>query len=131
MDACRAAGLSPVICSAYRSYEKQEELYRNKVDRLLAQGYAQTDAEEEAGREVARPGTSEHQLGLAVDIVDLDNQNLDETQEDNRRPAVAHGPQLGVRVHPPLPRRQERDHRDHLRALALPLRGAGRRGGDL
>lgn len=81
MDACRAAGLSPVICSAYRSYEKQEELYWNKVDRLLAQGYAQTDAEEEAGREVARPGTSEHQLGLAVDIVDLDNQNLDETQK--------------------------------------------------
>ena len=82
MDACRAAGLSPVICSAYRSYEKQEELYQNKVDRLLAQGYAQTDAEEEAGKVVARPGTSEHQLGLAVDIVDLDNQNLDETQED-------------------------------------------------
>lgn len=82
MDACRVAGLSPVICSAYRSYEKQEELYWNKVDYLLAQGYAQTDAEEEAGREVARPGTSEHQLGLAVDIVDLDNQNLDETQED-------------------------------------------------
>ena len=46
------------------------------------QGYAQTDAEEEAGKVVARPGTSEHQLGLAVDIVDLDNQNLDETQED-------------------------------------------------
>jgi len=30
---------------------------------------------------VAVPGTSEHQLGLAVDLVDLDNQNLNESQE--------------------------------------------------
>ena len=38
----------------------------------------ETDAETEAGRQVAVPGTSEHQLGLAVDIVDLDHQLLDE-----------------------------------------------------
>ena len=31
---------------------------------------------------VAVPGTSEHQLGLAVDLVDLDNQNLNESQEE-------------------------------------------------
>ena len=82
MDACRAAGLSPVICSAYRSYEKQEELYQKKVDKLVAQGYSQSVAETEAAKEVAVPGTSEHQLGLAMDIVDLNNQNLDESQEN-------------------------------------------------
>lgn len=82
MDACRAAGLSPVICSAYRSYEKQEELFQRKTEKLMARGYSEEDAREEAAAEVALPGTSEHQLGLAVDIVDLDNQNLDETQED-------------------------------------------------
>lgn len=82
MDACRAAGLSPVICSAYRSLEKQQSLYDNKVDRLMGQGYSREDALREAAEEVAFPGTSEHQLGLAVDIVDLSNQNLDETQED-------------------------------------------------
>ncbi len=82
MDACREAGLSPVICSAYRSWEKQEELFRNKVDRLIAQGYGQAAAEEEAGRAVAVPGTSEHQLGLALDIVDVNNQVLDSSQED-------------------------------------------------
>ena len=82
MDACRGSGLSPVICSAYRSYEKQEELYQKKVDRLAARGYSQSDAEAEAAQEVAIPGTSEHQLGLAMDIVDLNNQNLDESQED-------------------------------------------------
>lgn len=82
MDACRAAGLSPVICSAYRSYEKQQELYLRKVGKLLAQGCSQSIAETEAATEVALPGSSEHQLGLALDIVDLNNQNLDETQED-------------------------------------------------
>ena len=82
MDACRADGGSPVICSAYRSREKQAELFQSKVDRLLAQGYTREGAEAEAGKSVAVPGTSEHQLGLAVDIVDLYNQNLDHTQED-------------------------------------------------
>lgn len=82
MDACRAAGLSPLICSSYRTREKQEALYKNKVNRLIAQGYAQLDAETEAGKSVAVPGTSEHQLGLAVDIVDIANQNLNESQEN-------------------------------------------------
>lgn len=81
MDACRAAGLTPVICSSYRSREKQEELFQNKVNRLIAQGYSQENAKTEAARSVALPGASEHQLGLAVDIVDLNNQNLDSTQE--------------------------------------------------
>ena len=82
MDDCRAAGLSPVICSAYRSTDRQERLYNNQVDKLLALGYARAEAEPEAAKAVAVPGTSEHQLGLAVDIVDLNNQNLNESQEE-------------------------------------------------
>ena len=81
LDACRAAGLQPLICSSYRTWEKQESLYQNKVQRLMNQGYSQADALVEAGKAVAVPGTSEHQLGLAVDIVDVANQNLDESQE--------------------------------------------------
>ncbi len=81
MDACRADGLSPVICSAYRTQEYQEKLFQNKVSRLTAQGYSEADAAVEAGKSVAVPGTSEHQLGLAVDIVDINNQHLDESQE--------------------------------------------------
>ena len=33
---CRAAGYEPIICSAYRTQEYQEMLYRNKILRLLA-----------------------------------------------------------------------------------------------
>jgi len=82
MDGCRAAGLSPTICSSYRSQEKQEQLYQNKVDRLAAQGWSLEEAKVEAAKSVAIPGTSEHQLGLAVDIVDKHSQVLDNSQAD-------------------------------------------------
>lgn len=77
----RAYGLSPVICSAYRSWEKQNELFSNRVSSFISQGYSRTEAEKEAGKVVAVPGTSEHQTGLALDIVDINNQHLDESQE--------------------------------------------------
>lgn len=82
MDDCRAGGLNPLICSSYRTREKQETLFNNQVNALIAQGYSQVDAKTEAGKSVAVPGTSEHELGLALDIVDTDNQNLDQSQED-------------------------------------------------
>ena len=81
MDDCRAAGLNPVICSSYRTHDKQEELFWKKVNTLRKQGYSQEEAETEAARWVARPGTSEHETGLAVDIVDKSYQLLDEKQE--------------------------------------------------
>ena len=82
MDDCRAAGLNPVICSSYRTHDKQEELFRKKVNTLRKQGYSQEEAETEAARWVARPGTSEHETGLAVDIVDKSYQLLDEKQAE-------------------------------------------------
>lgn len=81
MDAARAAGCEPLICSSYRTWEQQEGLFQKKVRACLEQGYTQTEAEEQASRWVARPGTSEHQAGLAVDIVDVHYQLLDEKQE--------------------------------------------------
>lgn len=81
MDDARAEGLQPLICSSYRSEETQNRLYRQEVQSWLAQGYAQEEAEEKAAAWVARPGTSEHQIGLAVDIVDISYQLLDNEQE--------------------------------------------------
>lgn len=78
----RAQGLSPMICSSYRTYEKQQTLYTNKVNYYLNQGYSQKDAESEAGKWVAVPGTSEHQTGLAVDLVSSSYQVLDQKQEE-------------------------------------------------
>lgn len=81
MDACREAGYEPLICSAYRTQETQQDLFNNKVAKLEAEGKSHDEAVQEAGTVVAVPGTSEHQLGLAVDVVDVNNQNLTEEQE--------------------------------------------------
>lgn len=81
MDDARAAGLSPYICSSYRTNEKQTTLYNNQVNKYRKQGYSEADAAAEAGKWVAVPGTSEHQIGLAVDIVAKSYQVLDKKQE--------------------------------------------------
>lgn len=82
MDDCRAAGLSPIICSSYRTYDKQEELFEQQVQEFINQGYGKLDAQKKAAGAVARPGTSEHEIGLAIDIVDESNQRLNQYQEN-------------------------------------------------
>ena len=82
MDACKAAGYSPFLCSAYRTQETQQQLYDNKVQRLVNSGMSEEEAKVEAAKAVAIPGTSEHQLGLAVDIVDANMQDLTDEQEN-------------------------------------------------
>lgn len=82
LQAAKSEGLNPLICSSYRTNEKQEQLYQNKVSEHLSQGYSKVEASDKAAFWVARPGTSEHQLGLAVDIVSTKNQRLDRSQEN-------------------------------------------------
>ncbi len=81
MDDMRAADLKPYICSSYRTHAKQTTLYNNQINQYLGRGYNEADARVEAGKWVAIPGTSEHQTGLAFDIVAADYVVLDETQE--------------------------------------------------
>lgn len=70
MDACSDAGNYPYICSSYRTWADQEYLMKNKITRLMEEeNYSRYEAENVAKQSVAVPGTSEHQLGLAVDIV--------------------------------------------------------------
>ena len=82
LDDCRAAGLSPHVASAYRTHGDQIYLYNNKIQRLIDQGYSEEEAKVLAGTVVAVPGTSEHELGLALDLVDNSYRNLDEAQEN-------------------------------------------------
>ena len=67
-DAARADGVYPVVASGYRTAEKQQSLMDEKIAALTAEGYSPQEAKREAETWVAVPGTSEHQLGLAVDI---------------------------------------------------------------
>ena len=79
---CRAAGLKPKICSAYRDTATQTRLHKNKIVRLRAAGLGREEAEREAARWVAVPGTSEHQTGLALDLVSANYQYLNEKQAE-------------------------------------------------
>ena len=69
-EACRAeTGKTLVSVSGYRSYGKQSNLYRRKLRRV-------NGSVEKAQYYVAPPGSSEHQLGLAMDIGQMDGEGL-------------------------------------------------------
>lgn len=74
-------GRTPMVCSAYRDWDTQTVLFQNKIARVKQEkGLTGEAAETEAATVVARPGTSEHQLGLAVDITASTYTKLDEGQ---------------------------------------------------
>ena len=62
-------GVTFQLFDAYRSFETQSALYEEKVQSYIADGYSREAAEIEAATITARPNTSEHQTGLALDIV--------------------------------------------------------------
>ena len=82
LDDCKAEVGQAYVLSAYRSYNHQSQTFQRKVNEYISQGYTQADAEREAATIIARPGTSEHHLGLAVDIVDTTLWALEEEQEN-------------------------------------------------
>ena len=84
LDDCRAEGLVPYICSAYRTNLYQQMLLENKIVRVMYEdeSLTQEEATKIASESVALPGTSEHELGLAADIIDYYYPDLDEGQED-------------------------------------------------
>ena len=79
---CRAAGNEVSIVSGYRLHSTQITLYNRKVNFFLDEGMDPAEARKEAGKIVAMPGTSEHELGLAVDLVDAEYTDLDKAQEE-------------------------------------------------
>lgn len=67
-DDMRNEGVYPTVASGYRTGQEQEEIYNEKIAFYKEQGFSEENAEKEAQKWVAVPGTSEHELGLAVDI---------------------------------------------------------------
>ena len=68
LDAATEAGVGPIVVSGYRTQEKQQSLYDEKINEFLGEGYPRKKAIAQAQQWVSVPGTSEHQTGLAVDI---------------------------------------------------------------
>jgi D-alanyl-D-alanine carboxypeptidase len=97
MADARAQGIELIVCSAYRDVAYQTTLFNNKVSELMQSGLTQQEAEAKAGTIVAVPGTSEHNSGLAVDLVTPAYQVLDEgyAETDAAKWLAAHTPEYG------------------------------------
>ncbi len=69
LSAAETAGQPLYLVSSYRSVSYQANLFKRKVSYYKNLGYSAATAEEMAAQWVARPGESEHNLGLAADLV--------------------------------------------------------------
>lgn len=67
-DDAHTAGVYPVIVSAYRTNEQQREIYQDRINAYINEGYSESNAIEKTEGWVAKPNYSEHETGLAIDI---------------------------------------------------------------
>lgn len=67
-----ADGVELTVVSAYRNVKKQQENLESYTERLVSMGYSRSDAKKLAEKEIALPYTSEHNAGLALDILTPD-----------------------------------------------------------
>jgi len=69
LAAMKADGIQGLqLASAYRPYVYQRDLFTTKVNTLKSQGHNPEAAIELAAQVLQRPGASEHQTGLALDV---------------------------------------------------------------
>lgn len=76
-NAARAQGYGLFVAAGYRIQSEQQRLLDEKIEAYEAEGHSKSEAKRLAKAWVAVPGTSEHQLGIAVDI------NADTTQSSS------------------------------------------------
>lgn len=78
MQAASEDGVNLAICSPYRDFAWQEVLFNRKIKAYMNKGMSYMEAYKISSQAVTVPGASEHQLGLAIDIVSDVYINLDE-----------------------------------------------------
>lgn len=78
MQAAKEDGVNIAICSPYRDLNRQEVLFNRKIKAYMSKGMSYMDAYSISSQSVTVPGASEHQIGLAIDIVSDDYITLDE-----------------------------------------------------
>ena len=82
MQSATNDGVHLVICSPYRDLDKQVSLFERKIDAYIKKGYSYMDAYKLSSQAVTIPGASEHQLGMAIDLISDDYTLLDEGFEN-------------------------------------------------
>lgn len=79
-EAALKDGIKLVPLSGYRSYATQEKNYKNRIKLWQSRGYSYSESVKKTAEVILPPGTSEHNLGLAMDICCLDY-DFDESKE--------------------------------------------------
>lgn len=69
LQAAKEDGITLQICSPYRDLARQEYLFNRKIKWYMNKGMSYMEAYQLGSQVVNAPGASEHQLGLALDIV--------------------------------------------------------------
>lgn len=78
----KAQGLSPIVCSGYRTLDKQEKLFNRKVLSYVKAGHTKEESYNLARQTISIPGSGEHCLGLAVDFYTRRYHKLERAFED-------------------------------------------------
>lgn len=78
LQAARDDGVYLAVCSPYRDVERQQRLFERKIKTHMSNGYTYMEAYKKASQIVTVPGASEHQIGLALDIISNDYTVLNE-----------------------------------------------------
>lgn len=78
LQAAKDDGVYLAVCSPYRDISRQEILFNRKIKMHMGNGYSYLEAYKKASQIVTVPGASEHQIGLALDIISDDYTSLDE-----------------------------------------------------
>ncbi len=82
MAAAKKDGMNLYVSSSYRTPEYQKNLFEKRVKAAMANGENRAEAENTVAKETARPGTSDHMLGLAVDFNGVKNAFKDTKEYD-------------------------------------------------
>ena len=69
MQAAKDDGINLAIKSPYRTDSRQENNFNTRIKQYMGQGYSYMDAYKLTSQVITVPGASEHQVGLALDIV--------------------------------------------------------------
>lgn len=86
--AATEANISIEVVSAYRSFQRQKEIFEGKYKRFTNQGLSPTEALEKIIEYSTIPGTSRHHWGTDIDIIDA---NASPRPKSVLQPELFHG----------------------------------------
>lgn len=76
-------GIDLLVVSAYRTIQYQQQNFERSVQERIDRGMSREEALEDTAREVAMPGKSEHNAGLALDIMSEEYTSMDDDGFEN------------------------------------------------